>query len=306
MRRFPTLSEALRRVFGRKVWKIPLDAGFSCPNRDGSRSRRGCSFCNERGSGTGLAASGLSLRAQWDLWRDRLAKSRGADRFLAYLQSFSNTYGPPERLAAVLDELRGLPGLAGICVGTRPDCLDGGKIALLAGLGLPWIQVDLGLQSADPATLTRINRGHDPTCFARATAAAASAGLLVCGHLMAGLPGEGREAFLAGVDFLNALPVAGIKLHNTLVLKGTELAKDWEAGEYEPPSLEEYAAWVAEAVDRLRPDIVVQRLCADPAPGELLAPAWASDKAGVLAAIRGGLAARGFAVDTRETGGRHA
>ena len=275
----------LRQRFQGRIWKIPLDAGFSCPNRDGALSRSGCVFCNGRGSGTGLAAQGLPLRDQWTLWRERLSRTRKAGRFLAYLQSFSNTYGPLERLAGVLEELAGLPDLAGLCIGTRPDCLDPEKVALLAGLDLPWVQLDLGLQSAQDATLARVNRGHTAADFARAAEEAAAAGLLVCAHLMAGLPGEGREEFLASVDFVNALPVAGIKLHNTLVLEGTALARDWQAGDYAPLSLEDYAAWVAEALARLRPDVAVHRVSADPAPGELLAPDWAGDKAAVLRAV---------------------
>ncbi len=285
MRRYRPLSAALAQRFPGRAWKIPLDAGFSCPNRDGTLSRAGCSFCNGRGSGTGLAGRGLSLRDQWAFWRERLSRTRKTGRFLAYLQSFSNTHGPVERLAAVLGELAGLPDLAGICIGTRPDCLDPDKLALLAGLDLPWVQLDLGLQSAGDATLARVNRGHTAADFARAARAAAGAGLLVCAHLMAGLPGEGREEFLASVDFLNTLPVTGVKLHNTLVLEGTALAAAWRSGEYAPPSLEDYAAWAAEALARLRPETAVHRICADPAPGELLAPAWAGNKTAVLRAV---------------------
>lgn len=285
MRRYLPLSAVLRRRFGERVWKIPLDAGFSCPNRDGTLSRAGCAFCNGLGSGTGLAGQGLSLGGQWEFWRERLARTRKAGRFLAYLQSFSNTHGPVERLAAVLEELAGLPGLAGICIGTRPDCLDPDKLALLAGLDLPWVQLDLGLQSARDATLARVNRGHTAADFARAARDAAAAGIQVCAHLMAGLPGEGRAEFLESVEFVNGLPVAGVKLHNTLVLEHTALARAWRAGEYSPPSQEDYVAWVAEALARLRPEMAVHRVCADPAPGELLAPDWAGDKTAVLRAV---------------------
>lgn len=190
-----------------------------------------------------------------------------------------------ERLAWVLEELAGLPGLAGICIGTRADCLDPDKLALLAGLDLPWVQLDLGLQSARDATLARVNRGHTAADFARATEDAAAAGIQVCAHLMAGLPGEGREEFLLSVDFVNGLPVAGVKLHNTLVLEDTALAQAWRAGEYSPPRLEDYAAWVAGALARLRPEIAVHRVSADPQPGELLAPEWAGDKTAVLRAV---------------------
>jgi len=278
--RYNTLSQAFRAIFGRRAKKIPLDAGSACPNRDGTISSGGCLFCNASGSGTGLHHKGFGLRAQWDILTQ--AARRRQEALLAYLQSFSNTFGPTTRLAGLLAEMAALPDIAGICLGTRPDCLDTEKIALLAAAPLGHVRLELGLQSANDATLARIHRGHDAACFARAVTQAAAAGLAITAHVMAGLPGETRGDFLATIDFLNALPVAGVKLHNTLVVAGAPLARLHAAGAYAPIAREDYIDCVCAAIARLRHDIVIERINADPAPGELIAPDWAADKQGLL------------------------
>lgn len=309
---FP-LGAFFRARLGAPAYKVPLDAGFSCPNRDGTLSRSGCLFCNPAGSGTGLSAQGLPLAEQWARLTPRLRARHPGALLLAYLQAYSNTHASIGRLRAVLAEISRLPGVAGLCLGTRPDCLDVGldvdgdcaRLNALAETGLAFVQLDLGLQSADDAVLARINRGHDAACFARAVRAAAQRGLSVCAHLVHGLPGARPDDLSASVAFLNELPVAGVKFHNLLVCRGAGLEALWRAGEYVPPSREEYVRAVVRALIRLRPDICVQRLAADPAPGELLAPDWGADKAGTLARIRAELARQdtwqgrdGFCPDT--------
>jgi len=275
---------------GGTVRKVPLDAGFSCPNRDGTISRAGCSFCNPAGSGTGLFAQGLDLAGQWAALTPRVRARDPQARLLAYLQAYSNTHAAPERLRAVLAEVAALPGVAGLCLGTRPDCLDLGageaRLDLLAHAGLGFVQLDLGLQSADDAVLARANRGHGAEIFALAARAAAARGILVCAHLVHGLPGAGPDDLARSVAFLNALPVAAVKFHNTLICRGTALAREWQAGALVPAGREDYAQALIRALTLLRPDICVQRLFADPAPGELLAPDWAADKNAGLALVR--------------------
>jgi radical SAM protein (TIGR01212 family) len=205
---------------------------------------------------------------------------------LAYLQSFSNTHGPPARLAALLEETAALPDIAGLCLGTRPDVLCDEKIYLLSHCALGHVRLELGLQTANDVTLARINRGHDAACFAKAARQAAAAGLFVTAHVMAGLPGESVADFLSTIDFLNALPITGIKLHNCLVVAGAPLASRFTAGDYTPLPRQDYIDAVCAAIARLRPDIVLERLNADPAPGELVAPAWAADKQGLLREIQ--------------------
>ncbi|MDO5484373.1 MAG: TIGR01212 family radical SAM protein, partial [Desulfovibrionaceae bacterium] len=279
MLRWHTLATWFRRRYGVRVQKIPLDAGAACPNRDGLLSRLGCLFCDAQGSGSGLGGQGLSLREQWRHWYDKYRATDPDRRFMAYLQSFSNTYGPVERLRAVLEEITALPGCSGISVGTRPDCLSPEKLDALAeagqraGIGEVWLE--LGLQSSRDATLARINRGHTAACAARAVTLGAERGLLVCGHLMAGLPGEDEAAFLESVDWAVSLPLAGIKLHNVFVPKGTGLARLWQGGEYAPLARDEYVDMLCAALPRIPSGIVIHRLQSDPAPGALLAPDWA-------------------------------
>ena len=335
--RFYTLAAFFRARLGAAARKVPLDAGFSCPNRDGTFSRSGCLFCNPAGSGTGLLAQGLSLTEQWAFLAPRLSARHPEARLLAYLQSYSNTHASTARLGQVLAEISALPGVAGLCLGTRPDCLDVGldagghcaRLDLLAsflrsdaqasctrvdvqaprrddaqaslvrnaaqtGAGFDFVQLDLGLQSADDAVLARIGRGHDAACFARAAVAAAARGLSVCAHLVHGLPGARPDDLAASVEFLNGLPVDGVKFHNLLVCRGAGLEALWRAGGYAPPGRERYVADLAQALAVLRPDICVQRLVADAAPGELLAPDWAADKEGTLRLLRAELARLGL------------
>jgi len=223
----------------------------------------------------------------------------GEVALVGYLQAFSNTHGPATKLRAVLEELATIPDLEGLCLGTRPDCLDQEKIRLLADFPARELWLELGLQSSNPATLARVNRGHGPECFARAAEMAAEMGLKVLAHVMAGLPGETPEDWDETVRFVNALPVAGIKFHNLFVADNTPLANDYRAGLVQPPTLEDYAAWVGRSLSALRPDMVVHRLAADPAQGELVAPVWAGDKRAVhntiMAEIRRGGIRQGMA-----------
>ena len=297
---YNAVSARWRALFGRAARKIPLDAGFSCPNRGGEKPEGGCSFCNADGSGPGRPGT---LREQWDWWREKRVAKWGDVALVGYLQAFSNTYGPASRLAGVLEELARLPGLDGLCLGTRPDCLDEEKFDLLAAWPVKELWLELGLQSSNPATLARVGRGHDPACFAQAVRQAAQKGLLVAAHLMAGLPGETPEDWLASVDFINALPVAGVKFHNVYVPKGTRLEIQLASGSFSPPTLAQYADFMAQALARLRPDIVVHRLSADPAPNELVAPAWAGDKRLVLDAILDGVKHAGIRQGTAWPGG---
>lgn len=277
--RYHTLDAWLRARHGEKVQKIPLDAGASCPNRDGTLGVSGCSFCNAMGSGSGLG--GRPLAEQWEYWRARFAASdrlKHTRLFLGYLQAFTNTYGPAERLARLLDELADLPGLAGVCVGTRPDCVDEEKMALLAARPWPELWLELGVQSRHNATLARIRRGHDAESSERAIRLAAACGVKVCAHLMAGLPGETDEDFLETVRWMAELPVDGVKLHGLYVCRDTPLEVEWKEGLYRPATQDAYVELTARALTLLPSRVIIHRLTGDPAPGELAAPAWALQK----------------------------
>lgn len=293
MNRYFSLNAHLRRLFGKRVQKIPMDAGFSCPNRDGAISKNGCAFCNPSGSGSGLGDS-MSLAAQWEHWRERLGRKYKADLFLAYLQSYTNTYGPPKRIARVLEALRGLPALGGVCIGTRPDCLDAPKAELLASLKerpeVRTVMVELGLQSARDDTLSHINRGHTASDFETACRLASAHGLDVVAHVVAGLPHpEGRETaddLVDTVRFVASLPVSGIKFHNLYVCRDTLVGRWWREGRFTPMPLEEYLDGMARSLEILPPEMVVHRLHGDPAGDELLAPDWAGDRNRLLNAVR--------------------
>lgn len=285
MLRYFSLSAHTRQQYGKRVQKIPLDGGFSCPNRDGTISREGCIFCNPRGSGSGFGKKGMTFDEQWKFWRDIHTKNHNLELFTAYLQSYSNTHGPIEKLAATLSALDGLPGLETLSLGTRPDCLDDAKLDLLAeqkdALGLSEVTLELGLQSADNATLDHINRGHTAEDFGHAVNAAAQRGLNVVAHIIAGLPTDsGKESetqLLESVDFINELPVHGVKFHNLYVCRDTNLAKLYESGEYTPMELPEFLSQLSAALMRLKPSTVIHRLNGNPLEGELLAPSWAAN-----------------------------
>ena len=279
------LSLYFQRRFGQRVRKIPLDAGNSCPNRDGTLSRSGCAFCNQKGSGTGLAETGTTLREQYLALRER-SRDKGRALFLGYIQSFSNTHGPAQRLRQMLRELEGLPDLAGVAIGTRPDCLDEEKLEILRHAPFQELWLDLGLQSALDATLRTLNRGHDSACYAQWATKAAEQGIKVCAHVITGLPGENVADFEQTILFVNSLPVSGIKIHNLYVCHGTTLESAWNSGTLRLLSREDSLDWVVRGIALLRPEIVVHRLCSDPGHDELLAPSWAHEKPAFLNDLR--------------------
>jgi radical SAM protein (TIGR01212 family) len=284
--RFYRLSLYFKQRFGQRVRKIALDAGSSCPNRDGSLSRSGCAFCNQKGTGTGLAEAGMSLRHQYFAYRE-LSRDRDTDtRFLGYLQSFSNTHGPAERLRTLLQELAGLPDLIGLAIGTRPDCLDEEKLDILRSAPFEELWLDMGLQSAQDSTLHRINRGHDAACFATWAQKAAERGIKVCAHVITGLPGENLADFEQTILFVNSLPVSGIKIHNLYICRDTPLESAWRAGSIALLSQEESQTWLVRGIALLRQDIVVHRINSDPEQDELLAPLWAMKKTAYLNAVK--------------------
>lgn len=283
---YRSLKSYLMRRFGEKVQKITLDAGLTCPNRDGRVGVGGCLYCNARGSGTGAAARGLSITRQLAEGIQRVGQRYGARKFIAYFQSFSNTYAPLETLGRLYEEALAHPQVVGLSVGTRPDCLSPEVIQLLRDYSRKYlIWLELGLQSAQDRTLERINRGHDSACFAQAAETAARAGLPVLAHVILGLPQESRQDMLATARFLGGLPVAGVKLHLLYVVQATPLAELYQDGLYTPLDQEEYVELVVDFLELLPPHVVIHRLTGDPHPHELLAPQWCRDKESVLRQI---------------------
>ena len=291
--RYNDLNSHLRERFGCRVQKITIDAGLTCPNRDGAISAGGCIYCNARGSGTGAHARGLSITAQLNAGKLALARRYQARKFIAYFQSFSNTYAPLNRLKALYDEALAVADVVGLAIGTRPDCVSEPVLDLLedyARSRLIWIEY--GLQSARDATLSFINRGHDAACFLRAVEATRGRGIKVCAHVILGLPHETRNDMLFTVRTLADAGIDGVKLHLLYVVQGTRLEVLYHAGTFHCLDRREYIELVADVLERLPPDVVIQRLTGDPHPEELIAPKWCLDKAGTLNDIRTALERR--------------
>jgi len=281
--RYTDLNSHLRARFGGRVQKISVDAGFTCPNRDGTLGTEGCAYCNARGSGTGAHARGLSVAGQIEAGKAAMARRYGAERFIAYFQAFSNTHAPVERLRAVYREALAVEGIVGLSVGTRPDCVGGPVLELLQEIArerMVWLE--LGLQSACDRTLARIGRGHDAACFLRAVAAAHAHGLPVCAHVILGLPGEGIADMHRTAEALAAVAIDGVKLHQLYVVRGTRMEGLYRRGELRCLTQDEYVTAAVDVLERIPAQAVVQRLVGDPQPGELVAPEWSRDKAGTL------------------------
>ena len=277
--RYLDLNTALRNRFGCRVQKVTLDAGFTCPNRDGTRGSGGCIYCNAQGSGTGKYRNQPDVPAQLREGMLFCRRRYKADKFLAYFQSFSNTYGPISHLERLYRSVLAEPDVVGISVGTRPDCLDGEKLDLLAELASDsMVCLEIGLQSACDETLQRINRGHTVAEFEWAVREAHARHLQVCTHVILGLPGEDRSNVMRTADFCAFLNVEGIKLHQLYVERGTALENEYRSKRYKPLSQEVYVEWVVDFLERLPPDTVIQRLTGDPARDRLLAPDWCLDK----------------------------
>jgi hypothetical protein len=291
--RYYDFNTYLRSLFGCRVQKITLDAGLSCPNRDGTVSRGGCIYCNARGSGTGAAARGLSITEQLRLGKKSLAGRYKAAKFIAYFQSFSNTHAPLDRLKSLYDEALAVEDIVGLAIGTRPDCVNAPILELLqdyARKQLVWIEY--GLQSANDTTLAMINRGHDVQCFKDAVKATCHRGIKICAHVIIGLPAEDRRDVLHTAETIAGLGIDGVKLHLLYIVKGTPLESLYRQGQYRCLAPQEYAELVCDFLERIPAGMIVQRLTGDPHPAELVAPAWSLQKSETLRRIRATLEKR--------------
>ncbi|WJW74993.1 TIGR01212 family radical SAM protein [Thiohalobacter sp. IOR34] len=291
-----TYGQDLLRRYGERVHKLAIHAGFTCPNRDGSKGRGGCTFCNNA-SFNPNARQPPPIAAQIEAGRRVLAKRTGARRFIAYFQAYTNTYDDVRNLARLYEAALSEPDVVGLSVGTRPDCVPPAVLDLLAGYRERGYEVwlELGLQSAFDDTLQRVNRGHGFAEYRDTLRAARGRGIPVCTHLIVGLPGEGRARALATLQRVLELGVDGLKLHPLHVVKGTRLANAWRRGEYRPLGFDDYVSIAADLVEQTPPEVVFHRLTGTAEARLLLAPAWCSRKWAVLNAIEGELARRQMA-----------
>ena len=285
--RYYDLNTYLKKIFGCRVQKISLDAGLTCPNRDGSISTGGCIYCNSRGSGTNAFKEGLSIMEQINKGKTFLRRRYKAKKFIAYFQSFSNTYGPYEKLKELYEEALAIDDIVGLSIGTRPDCIDESILSLLehyAKNKLVWLEY--GLQSIHDKTLEFINRGHDADCFKSALELTKDRGINICAHVILGLPFEDRADMLDTAGAVADMKIDGIKIHLLYVVKGTRMEKLYMEGKYKCLKQEEYANLVCDFLELLPPGMVIQRLTGDPHPGELVAPEWSNRKSETLLLIK--------------------
>lgn len=292
-KRYHTFSAELRRRFGCRVQRISVDAGFTCPNRDGSVGVGGCSFCGGNGSGAKGIKRGLSVTEQLEHGKGVMVRKYGARKFLAYFQAFSNTYAPVERLRELYDEALAVPDVVGLIIGTRPDCLPPEVLDLLADYAKKtYLLLELGLQSSVDRTLAAVNRGHDVACFVEAARRCRELGIAVCAHLIFGLPGETREEMLQTAELLNGLGIGGVKLHHLHIMKGTRLEECYQKGELNLMERDDYVGIVCDFLERLDPQVSVMRLVGDGGLN-LVAPRWGTAKFDILNAIDHELERRG-------------
>lgn len=278
-RRYSDYNTYLKNLFNERVQKIIVDAGLTCPNRDGTLSRRGCLYCNARGSGSGDAARGLTIRQQVQKGQEAMIRRYKARKFLAYFQSYTNTYAPLERLKGMYDEALDSPGMVGLVVGTRPDCMDKGTIDLLASYAEDYlVWVEYGLQSVHDDTLKLINRGHGFAAFEQSVSLTRTRPLHICAHVILGLPGESRQMMLETARIIGEMGIDGVKIHLLYVIRGTGLESMFIRGGYRCMEQEDYVDTVCDFIELLPPNCIIQRITGDPHPDELVAPEWALRK----------------------------
>ncbi len=289
-----TFGQFLLDKHQQRVHKIAIDANFTCPNRDGSIGRGGCSFCNN----VSFSPNGRKpapLDQQIHAGRKVLRKRTGAEKYLAYFQAYTSTYADIQTLRCLYDRALAEEGVIGLCIGTRPDCVPPEVLDLLADYREQGHEVwlELGLQSSFDHTLQRVNRGHDFASYVQAVRAARARGIPICTHLIIGLPGE--NSYHARISLLRVLEhgVEGLKLHPLHVVKGTRLANEWRRGEYQPLAMSDYTRTVADLIELTPAEITFHRLTGTADKKILLAPRWCSQKWNVLNAITAELAHRG-------------
>lgn len=288
--RYFNLSTYLREKYGRRLKKICIDAGFSCPNRDGSVGYGGCIFCGERGAGEHIDP-GVSISNQV---RRALSYAEPSDLFIAYFQNFTNTHASCEVLRERYDAALTDDRIKVLAIGTRPDCIDRARAELIASYkNKVDVWVELGLQSASDTTAEAINRGYKTEVFEKAVRLLHEYGIPVVAHIIAGLPGETVDSFKKTVDYVARFVLFGVKIHSIYVMKGTRLEELYESGEYTPPSLSEYVECALYALRHIHKDTVIHRLTGDCPRGMLTAPEWNTDKRRVLDLISSKLAELG-------------
>lgn len=268
-------SHWIREQFPFRVQKISVDAAFSCPNRDGRLSLGGCTFCDNKTFNPSYCDRGKSITQQLEEGKAFFAKKYPEMKYLAYFQAYSNTYAPLEELKRKYEEALAVDDVVGLVIGTRPDCVSDEALDYLQQLNQrTFLIVEYGIESANDNTLRRINRGHTFDCSRQAIIKAHQRGIITCGHIILGLPGEDEEEMLHQTSTISQLPLDILKLHQLQIIKGTPLAKEYEAHPFHVFSAEEYVNLVIRYVSQLRNDLVLERFVSQSPPNMVIAPKW--------------------------------
>lgn len=284
-KRYHTYDYFLKHTFGGKVAKLPLDAGFTCPNIDGTCAHGGCIYCSDKGSGDFAPQPQIPIGEQLEMSRALIGKKWQTDKVIPYFQAHTNTYAPLEVLREKYEQALAYPGVVGLNIATRADCLAPDALAYLAEIAKrTYLTVELGLQSSNDQTAALINRGHDFAAFVQGFRAlrTASPDIHICIHLILGLPGEDETTMLQTVKDVAALHPDQVKIHLLHVIKDTPMADMYLRGDYQPMTMHDYVRTVANALTLLPPDAVIARLTGDGAPDALLAPDWSRKKTIVI------------------------
>ena len=275
------LSDHYKEKFGCKIYKLSLDGGFTCPNRDGTLGTEGCIFCT--GSGEFAEGGAEPIALQLERAKKRVSSKNKGGKYIAYFQAFTNTYGPPERLRTLYYEAIAPKEIVGLAIGTRPDCLEEDVVALLAEINrVKPVSVELGLQTIHEITAQHIRRGYPAEVYYDAVRRLKAAGIEVVTHIILGLPGETEEMMVKTTEAAVKAGTNGVKFHLLHVLKGTDLAKDYKAGKFDCLSMEEYGQLLKACISVLPEQVVVHRITGDGAKRDLIAPVWSADKKRVL------------------------
>lgn len=282
-RPYYSLDAYLKQQFGEKVYKITLNGGMTCPNRDGHISTGGCIFCSPGGSGDFAGNAALSISDQLSEGKRQLLMKRPVHSYIAYFQAFTNTYAPTDYLARIFQEAIQDPEVRVLSIATRPDCLDEKVIELLEHLNrIKPVWVELGLQTIHPDSARFIRRGYELDVFEQAVLRLRKAGISVIVHVILFLPGEDEKKMIDTIDYLNSQDIQGIKLQLLHILKGTALAHIYENVHFHTPDMDEYIELLGKCIARLRPDMVIHRLTGDGPKDLLIAPLWTGAKRTVL------------------------
>lgn len=282
-RRWYSFDSFLKNYFCEKLYKVSLDGGFTCPNRDGSIGTGGCIFCSEGGSGDFASNAALSIPDQITEGIRLVSHKTESSRYIAYFQAFTNTYGPIEKLRSLFWEAINDPRIAGLSIGTRPDCLPPDVLQLLQELNqIKPVFVELGLQTIHPSTADFIRRGYPLSCFENSVKHLYEIGIFTVVHLILGLPGETENMMLESVRYLNALPIHGVKFSMLHILKHTDLADFYTQHPFPVFTLDSYVQMILKCIGNLRKDIVIHRLTGDGPKDLLIAPTWSLQKRKVL------------------------